>query len=159
MCVCVPARVYRQRYEHAHVRLSRLSYIIMHAHLSHGCTEFGQKKRPCPPPPLALALTSTPLPPLLLSKSVSWEMSTFLISRYVVHCSCLLIEKSLAVTSSTSSSSSLLFSVPRPSPLHPSPGLYIFAVGHMTLCHSMSQDVQSGARFTLPAWPSYWSEV
>lgn len=76
-------------------RFSRRSYIIMHAHLMHGCTDFGQKKQlPAPLPP----------PPQLLSNFVFLGMAALLMIRYVVYYSCLLIEKSLRVTSSSSSS-------------------------------------------------------
>lgn len=93
-CVCVCMSVYL----HTSMckRFSRCSYIIMHAHLMHGCTDFGQKKQLSAP---------LPPPPQLLSNFVFLGMAALLMIRYVVYYSCLLIEKSLRVTSSTSSSS------------------------------------------------------
>lgn len=93
-CVCVCMSVYL----HTSMckRFSRCSYIIMYAHLMHGCTDFGQKKQLSAP---------LPPPPQLLSNFVFLGMAALLMIRYVVYYSCLLIEKSLRVTSSTSSSS------------------------------------------------------
>lgn len=91
-CVCVCMSVYL----HTSMckRFSRRSYIIMHSHLMHGCTDFGQKKQLSAP---------LPPPPQLLSNFVFLGMSALLMIRYVVYYSCLLIEKSLRVTSSSSS--------------------------------------------------------
>lgn len=91
--MCVPVHVYNQRI----CECSRP--IIMNAHLSHGCTELGQKKQP-----------SAPLP--FLVNQCFLEMFSLLIIRYLVHYSCLLIEKSIAVTSSTPTTSSSLPSSP-----------------------------------------------
>lgn len=96
---------------HAHVGLNRRSYVIMHAHLSHGCTQFGFKETTAPSSSSSSSLSSssssscTPPPSQLPSKSLFFIFfRRCLIIRYVVHYSCLLIEKSLAVTSSSSSS-------------------------------------------------------